>query len=152
FLKAFGEYPGMYHIPQQLLDVLRRLLQDRRANVVCDPWARFGAIIDTVHEVAKPGKTLAFTPSEEEAVLGKILVRDAEWRVGPPLDLLDSLSSELDVCASILPVGVKSDRSLTVTTLEGSSIDLRDDLGNLILTSASMRLSTGGVGLFVIPE
>src|SRR5262245_37723550 len=70
FLKAFGEYPGMYHIPQQLLEVLRRLLQDRRANVVCDPWARFGAIIDTVHEVAKPRKTLAFTPSEDEAVLG----------------------------------------------------------------------------------
>jgi len=152
FLKAFGEYPGMYHIPQQLLQVLRRLLHGCQADVVCDPWARFGAIIDTVREVTKAKKTLAFTPSEEESALGKILVRDAEWRVGPPFDLLDSLTSELDVCASILPVGAKSNRSLTFTASDGSSIDLRDDLGNLILTSASMRLSAGGIGLFVVSE
>jgi hypothetical protein len=152
FLKAFGEYPGMYHIPQQLLQVLRKLLQNCRADVVCDPWARFGAIIDTVREVTQAKKTLAFTSSEEEFALGKILVRDAEWRVGPSLDLIDSLTSELDVFASILPVGAKSDRSLTLTALDGRVIDLRDDLGNLILTSASMRLSAGGVGLFVIPE
>jgi hypothetical protein len=152
FLKAFGEYPGMYHIPQQLLQVLRRLLQGRQADVVCDPWARFGAIIDTACEVTKAKKTLAFTPSEEEATLGKILVQAAEWRVGPPLDLLDSLTSQLDVCASILPVGLKSDRSLTFTASNESSIEWRDDLGNLILTSATMRLSAGGIGLFVVAE
>jgi hypothetical protein len=152
FLKAFGEYPGMYHVPPQLLQVVGRILQGRETKVVCDPWARFGSMVDTVREVTHARETLAFTPSEEESALGKILVRDAEWRVGPPLDLLDAVSLEVDVCASILPAGVKTDRALKVTAADGSSVDLRDDLGNLILTSASMHLGNTGLGLFVVSE
>ena len=138
FLKAFGEYPGMYHIPPQLLQVLTMLLQGRKAEVLCDPWARFGAIIDTVREVTKARKAIAFTPSEEEAELGKILVREIEWQVGAPLELVASLTTELDVCTSILPVGAKSDRTLVLTALDGTSIELQDDLGNLVLVSTSM--------------
>ena len=152
FLKAFGEYPGMYQIPQQLLQVLSRLLQDYKADAVCDPWARFGAIIDTVREVTKAKRALAFTPSEEEAALGKILVREAEWQVGASLDLLASLTAELDVCASILPIGLRCDRTLLLTAPDGTSIELHNDLGSLVLISASMRLSKEGFGLFVIPE
>jgi hypothetical protein len=55
------------------------------------------------------------------------------------------------VVASILPFGAKTGRSITLTGTDGHPVELRDDLGHLILAAATARLSKDGLGLFVIP-
>ena len=47
-------------------------------------------------------------------------------------------------------MGAKARNPLTVTDIAGEKVELRDDLGNLVMVSASLRLSSNGVGLFVV--
>ena len=75
----------------------------------------------------------------------------ARWEVGDPLDVLERLPSELDVVVSIPPFGVKSERTLRVRGVSGEILDLRDSLGNLVLASASAKLTRDGLGIFVVP-
>jgi hypothetical protein len=150
-LKAFGGHAGYYQVPQLLLQVVEKILEGRSAGAVCDPWAGLGAVLATVRDAAHAAKAFAFTQNEAEFTLGRVLVSAAEWQLGEPLQLLNSLKSDVDVVASILPFGANSDRSIVLTRLDGNQIELRDDLGNLILVTAAMRLSADGVGLFVIP-
>lgn len=102
-------------------------------------------------------------PWRQQAILGRRdwdadalrdIVRDytpeADWRVGDPLHLLSEVKNELDVVASILPMNAKSTTPLKVTPPGGDAVELRDDLGNLLLVAASVRLSSSGVGLFVV--
>jgi len=62
---------------------------------VCDPWAGFGVVLATIREAVHATKALAFTKDEEEAALGRVLVTSADWKVGEPLGLLNSLNSDL---------------------------------------------------------
>jgi hypothetical protein len=103
-----------------------------------------------MQEATQAKSALAFVPNASNAVLGKVLVDKAEWKVGSPVDLLSSQDSEIDLVASLLPWGAKVSQPLTVRDLGGNDIVLRDDLGNLILVAASIRLSAEGIGLFVV--
>ena len=150
-LKAFGGQTGAYYVPHLLVQVLSKILEGRSATVACDPWAGIGTVLATARETVHATKLLAFTRNEAEAALGRILVTSAEWQVGEPLELLNSLNTDLDVIVSVPPFGAKSNRSLVLTRLDGTSIDLQDDLGNLILTASAARLSLRGIGLFVVP-
>src|SRR5947199_1234891 len=47
-------------------------------------------------------------------------------------------------------MGAKARNALTVTNTVGETVELRDDLGNLVLISAALRLDSSGVGLFVV--
>ena len=47
-------------------------------------------------------------------------------------------------------MNAKSATPLKVTLPRGDTVESRDDLGNLILVAASMRLSSSGVGFFVV--
>lgn len=151
-LKAFAGNARYYYVPQLLLQVMKKLLDGRSAGVVCDPWAGLGAILATVSDAAHAAKAFAFTQNEAELALGRVLVSAAEWQLGEPLQLLNSLKTNVDVVASILPFGAKSIHPIVLTGQDGKQIELRDDLGNLILVAAAMRLSADGVGLFVIPS
>ena len=51
--------------------------------------------------------------------------------------------------ASILPMGAQEAR-LEVKLPSGRTMELSDSVGNLVLVAASMRLSSSGVGLFVV--
>jgi len=149
-LNAFAARAGLYEVPRPLLEVLGNLLQGRSANVVCDPWAGLGAVLAVVREVTQAPKAFAFTENEAQFILGRILVGDAKWQLGDPLELLNSMSADLDVVASILPFGAKSDRSVVLPGIDGTPVELRDDFGNLILAAAAARLSNEGVGFFVV--
>ncbi len=148
-LQAVGGHP---QVPTLLLDVMARLLEGRAAALVCDPWAGLGAVLATVRAATHAAEAVAFTPNKAEWELGRKLFSAAEWQIGEPLRLLDSLKTDLDVVASNLPFGAKTDRPIVLARPDGGQIELRDDLGNLILASAAMRLSADGVGLFVVPQ
>jgi hypothetical protein len=98
----------------------------------------------------RAARAFAFTPNEAEFTLGRILVADAEWQLGESLDLLESLTTDLDVVASILPFGGKHDCSIALIGADGNPVELRDSLGHLILAAATARLTEDGIGLFVV--
>ena len=149
--KAFGNRGGEHFVPQLLMQVVTKILKGRSAEVVCDPWAGLGAMLATVREATHSTKASAFTQNSAEFVLGRALVSTAEWELGEPLHLINSLKSEIDVAASILPFGMKSNGSIALTGQDGNLIELQDDLGNLILVATAMRLNENGVGIFVVP-
>lgn len=47
-------------------------------------------------------------------------------------------------------MGARSHPPLKVTLASGEAVELADELGNLVMVAASMRLSSSGVGLFVV--
>jgi hypothetical protein len=148
---AYGGHLGTRWVPALLVRILAELLRGQHVGIVCDPWAGAGELLANVGQITNASKALAFTPSQAEFSLGKVLAGEAEWHHGDPLLQLQSLKSELDLVASILPFGLKSDHSITLTRPDGTSVELRGDLGSLILASAAARLSREGIGLFVMP-
>lgn len=147
---TFGIRSGLSPFPEWLGTVFSTIVQGRTANSICDPYARIGLLIGIMQETTKAKSTKAFTSMDFEAIIGKVLVDNAEWRVGNSIYLLSSLDKELDIAASILPWGVKTQKKLKINTLNGYEVELDNDLGQQILISASMNLSTDGIGLFVV--
>lgn len=150
-LKAFGGRGGEHYVPQLLTQVITKILKGCSADVVCDPWAGLGVMLATVREATHSTKAFAFTQNTAEFTLGRALVSNAEWELGEPFQLINSLKSRIDVAASNLPFGMKSNRSIALTGQDGDLIELQDDLGNLILVATAMRLNENGVGIFVVP-
>jgi hypothetical protein len=144
------EQVGHYYIPQLVKQVIGRILEGRTARIVCDPWAGIGEMLAIVTVATGATRSLALTRNQPEADLGRVLFHAAEWHVGNPLHFLNSLKADIDVVASVVPFGAKTD-TIALEDPDGSEIDLKDDLGHLILASAAMRLSTDGVGVFVVP-
>ena len=147
-IHAFGD--GASHVPAMLSGVLQSLLEGHEAQVVVDPFARLGSVLAIVQKATGAERALAFTKIVEEAEFGKALFAEAEWEVGDPLHLLNSLTTEVDVVASVLPFGAKSETPVSLPSATGSSITLQGDVGGLVLAAAAQRLSEHGLGLFVV--
>lgn len=150
FSARFGRSGGAIHVPEWLAGVFCTLAKEVSPKTICDPWAGAGFLVEALREACQPVQTLAFTKNQAEFELGKILVPEVSWQLGEPLLLLDSLPQEFDVVASNLPWGAKSHFPLKAILPSGEAVELADDLGNLILVATSMRLSSSGVGLFVV--
>ncbi|MEK6260105.1 MAG: hypothetical protein AABP62_15910 [Planctomycetota bacterium] len=150
FSARFGRSGGTAHVPEWLAAVFCTLAKDVSPKTICDPWAGTGFLVEALRDECRPEQALAFTQNNAEHTLGQVLVPDVRWQLGEPLRLLDSLTQTIDVFASILPMGARSQRPLKLTIPSGEEVELADDLGNLIMVAASMRLSSTGVGLFVV--
>ncbi len=149
-LRAFSGSAGLYQVPPLLPPVLEKLLEGREARAVLDPCAGLGAVLATVRNATGAQEALAFTISADEATLGKRLLGNAQWEIGDPIRLLNSLTTEVDVVASVLPFGAKHSSPISVATATGERVELQGDLGSLVLAATSARLAPEGVGLFVI--
>jgi len=149
-LRGVSTHIEEFFVPNIVLKAVENLLESVCARIVCDPWAGVGTLAATVKEITKAERMLVCTPNENAASVGKNVIRYAEWHVNDPLEWLDTLDCDLDVVASVLPFGAKSNRSVTLTTVAGKPIELRDKLGNLIMAKAAVRLSEEGIGLFVV--
>jgi len=145
---------GVTHVPRDLLRIITELgsSSSSACRFVCDPWAGIGAVISTLKDANNPTEALAITQNESEAAVGKILTDGVSWQVGEPLYLLDTIEIEIDITASILPFGARHSEPVKVATESGGSLELRDDLGHLILVKAALRLSPSGIGIFVVPN
>ena len=150
FSARFGRSEGAVHVPEWLVSVFCALVKEVSPKTICDPWAGAGFLVEALREACQPVHAVAFTKNQSEFELGKVLVPDVSWRLGESLLLLDSLPQEFDVVASNLPWGARSHLPLKATLSSGDAVELVDDLGNLILVAASMRLSSSGVGFFVV--
>ncbi|HMS07868.1 MAG TPA: hypothetical protein PKE66_00110 [Pyrinomonadaceae bacterium] len=137
-------------VPEWLAGVFCSLAKEASPRSICDPWAGSGFLIGAMSEACQPEQAVAITHNQAEHELGKVLVPTVDWHLGQPIDLIDTLPDSLDVVASILPFGARTHHPLKVTLLSGESMELTDDLGNLIMVAATMRLSSMGVGLFVV--
>ncbi len=149
FSARFGR-SGTAQVPEWLAGVFSTLAKDVTPRTICDPWAGAGFLVETIREACQSTQAFAFTKNQSEFELGKVLVPDASWQLGEPLLLLDSLPQEVDLVASNLPLGAMSHFPLKAILASGEAVELTDDLGNLILVAASIRLSSSGVGLFVV--
>ena len=150
FAARFGRSGGTVHVPEWLAEVFCALAKDVSPKSICDPWAGAGFLVEVLREACQPKEALAFTQTQAENDLGKVLVPEISWQLGEPLRLLDAVTQEFDVVASILPMGARSANPLTVTTASGEDVELRDELGNLVMVAASLHLSSSGIGLFVV--
>ena len=137
-------------VPEWLAGVFCALAEEVSPKAICDPWAGAGFLIGALREAVLPELAIAFTHNQAEHELGRVLVPEVGWQLGEPLSLLDSLPQLIDVFASILPMGARSHPPLKVTLASGEAVELADELGNLVMVAASMRLSSSGVGLFVV--
>jgi hypothetical protein len=150
FAARFGGMGGAVHFPEWLARVFGTLAKDVSPKSICDPWARTGFLVEVLREAYQPKQALAFTQNQGEHALGSVLVPEVNWQLGDPMRLLDTVTQEFDIVASILPMGARSANPLKVATAAGEKLELRDDLGNLVMVAASLRLSSSGVGLFVV--
>jgi hypothetical protein len=146
----FGRYGGPFAVPEWLLRAFSAVIEGSSPKTICDPWAGIGFLVAVLREVSGASEAMAITQNTGENTLGKVLVPQADWQSGDPLHLLGKESKELDLVASILPMGAKSHLPLKVTLATGEEIELSDELGNLVMVAASMRLSSSGVGMFVV--
>jgi hypothetical protein len=150
FAARFGRGAGTVHVPEWLAGMFGALAKDASPESICDPWAGTGFLVEVLREACQPKEALAFTQNQAEHDLGKVLVPEVSWQLGEPLCLLDAVTQEFDLVASILPMDARSVNPLTVATPAGEKIELRDGLGNLVMVAASLHLSSSGVGLFVV--
>jgi hypothetical protein len=150
-LQTFGgHHSGLLHLPPILSGILTKLLEGRSARTLCDPWAGLGTMLAIAQRSVPTSRCIAFNTNASEGKLAKALFSQAEWLIGEPLKLLETLATPIDIVVSCLPFGVRASETLTLADTAGNPVELRADLGNLILTSATARLSENGIGLFVV--
>lgn len=149
-LRSVSTHSEEFFVPNIVLKAVEDLLEGVSARIACDPWAGVGTLAATVKEITKAERVLVCTHNADVASEGKNIIRYAEWHLDDPLEWLDTLDCDLDVVASVLPFGAKSNRSVTLPTVAGKPIELRDKLGNLIMAKAAVLLSEEGIGLFVV--
>ncbi len=141
---------GQSYLPEWLARCFTSLSKGISAKTICDPWAGIGILIAALQEATEAQEATAITKSVSNATLGRVLVPQAKWLVGDPLHLVGESPSELDLVASVLPMNVKATHPLKVSLASGQDIEVVDDLGGLMMTAASLRLSAAGLGLFVV--
>ena len=141
---------GQFYVPEWLARAFAALAEGISPRTICDPWAGIGFLVAVLREASGASEAMAITQNSGEHALGKVLVPQADWQLGDPLLVLGKENKELDVVASILPMGARAHHPLKVTLPSGAAVELADDLGNLIMVAASMRLSSSGIGLFVV--
>ena len=147
--RFFGDR-GVFPVPPLLLPVISALIQDRHDKAICDPWAGIGTILAGVQEATKVRSAIAIVQNRADFELGKVLLSTAEWHLGNPLELLSSKVPELDLVVSIPPFGAKGGPPLVLQGVDGKDVELRDDLGNLILAASAARLGQQGIGIYIV--
>src|SRR5712692_3419144 len=123
-------YGGIAHVPEWLAEVFCVLSTADSAKAICDPCAGVGILIGILREATQATEAIAGTRNQLEYSLGKVLVPEATWKLGDPLEMIDQMREDVDLMASILPMGVRVRAPLTLTGPQGDRLELLDDLGN----------------------
>lgn len=146
-----GVHTSLMPIPHVLPAVISKILSTQSANTILDPCAGVGSLLAIARQATSAKRCIGYNSSRSEGELGKTLFPEAEWFIGQALELLPHHENNLDVVISLLPFSVPTNKSIQLLDTAGNQIELKGDLGNLILAAAMARLSENGVGLFVVP-
>lgn len=140
-------------VPELLAGSVAPILSQTNARVVLDPWAGFGGVVGAVMRMTHAERGFAVVPDSGVHAAGAFLVPEADWVTGFPWRVPELEGSTFDVVASVLPVGARLNQ-------EEVPIELRPtfpvsgpyDLGQVLLAWAVSKLSSEGVGVFVVPD
>lgn len=149
--KFSGTREGPMPIPSCLFAVISKILTLRSANTILDPWAGLGSLLAIAQQATSAKRCIGYNINTSEGELAKTLFPQAEWTFGRALELLPCLESTVDVVVSSLPFNALTNESIELEDTAGNPVELKDNLGNLILAATTARLSENGVGLFVVP-
>lgn len=141
---------GEHFVPPVVLNVMRALLEGRKAGVACDPWAGFGVLATTIADAVQAKRTIVCTRNQQNAALGRVLAPNLDWHVADPLLFLETLTNSLDVAASVPPFGVRDCQPVELPAESGEPVRLAGDLASALVAAASSRLTPEGCGLFVV--
>jgi hypothetical protein len=152
FLAArFGRSGGTLHFPEWLAGVFAALGKNTSPSSICDPWAGTGFLLEVMRDACQPREALAITQLENDYSLGQVLVPQVKWHLGQPLQFLESTTQTFDLVASIPPFNLRPTQPVKVAMPSGGQVELRDGLGGLIVAASALRLTSSGIGLFVVP-
>ena len=147
---GWGRTEPVPRIPDWLREVFAVLARKHSPMSICDPWAGMGFLIETISTATGAQRSYALSPNETDARIGRALTPGIDWTFFRPTELLKSIPRDVDLFASMLPLGVKTDNPFTIEQ-NSREIEIRSDLGGQVLVAASLKLGPTGVGLFVVP-
>jgi len=148
----FGGMSGQLLFPDWLLGVFSALAKLATPKSICDPCAGMGFLIETLRADCAPARTLAINRLTSEYEIGKSITPEVTWENSDPLVSLLSKTEEYDVVASNLPFGVRSDIPLDLELSSGEKIQITGELANQIMAASAVRLTSSGIGLFVVSQ
>ena len=147
--------------PPSVLNIANELIAEEEIKDVLDPWSGSGNfLIDIVSSVKGLRRAVALTPSRERWSDAKAFwelldtseaTKKVEWRQGSTIQYLAKAEEQFDLVASVLPFGAIASREDLAHVQAVTQSPIKDDLGNLILLMASLRLREKGLGIFVVP-
>ena len=137
--------------PTAVRDFINELIQDRKFDSILDPWSGTGINLLDLAKTLKPKFCSGITSRKYDNDMAVLLDSQSlvQWNLGDPLIILDQINQEFDIVTSALPIGTK--RVETKITSAKGSIEIRDQIGSLVLLKSSLHLKQDGVGIFILP-
>jgi hypothetical protein len=148
-INAISQFVGEWFTPHPVLLFAKELVARRQPKNILDPSAGNGLFIASLAQISK-ANTIGVIKVPSELEKAKLLEPGQEvyWSLGDPLQLLDSMEEQFDAVVSNLPMGARR-RTLSFSP-NGSTIEVNDEEGRLILLKSALKLSPEGVGAFVV--
>jgi hypothetical protein len=142
-----------------VLDFIASYLRDREAEWAVDPAASTPALLAAVVEAKGASKAVGFVRSAPARSLARALTGDDRltWTREDALtaDAARPVSIGLpDLIVSFPPFGVRADQSsaAVVTAADGSTIEVRDELGYQLLLKSAAELNEDGEAIFLVGD
>jgi hypothetical protein len=148
-LNAVAQIFGEWFTPHPVMLFAKELVTFRKPKNILDPNAGNGIFLASLVKVSK-AKCLGLIKVSSELEKAKLLEPSPEviWRLGDPLQFLDSTKEQFDAVVSNLPLGMRR-RTLSLPW-NGSTVEVNDEEGRLILLKSALNLSPTGIGTFVV--
>jgi hypothetical protein len=141
---------GGLSVPDWLSETFSEIIGNAEIGVICDPYPGIGLLLGALIESSNARKSIAISYYPGQTQLGEVIVPQIEWIQKNPVHHLLESTSELDVVASILPMGMSTKKTIRVSLPSGESRQLDDDFGTQVLITSAMRLGQLGRGLYVV--
>ena len=136
--------------PTAVRDFINELIQDRKPDSILDPWSGTGLNLLNLAKTLAPKFCLGITSRKYDNDIAVLLDSQSlvQWKQGDSLTILDLINQEFDVVTSALPIG--TNRVDTKITTSKGPIEIRDQIGNLVLLKSSLHLKHEGIGIFIL--
>jgi type I restriction-modification system DNA methylase subunit len=140
---------GECFTPHPVLLFAMELVARRRPSSILDPSPGNGIFLASLAQVSS-AKSLGLIQGASELEKAKLLEPAPEvvWRMGDALQLLENVEEHFDAVVSNLPFGT-GQRTLSMSR-NGSIVEVKDELGGLILLKSALKLSPKGAAIFVV--
>lgn len=138
---------GEYFLPENITDFIISLLEDLTPKFILDTWCDTGSLLSPLVEFFNPKKSVGITPNQSSCKIAQLLAsrEDVVWNLGDPFRVIDNISGDFDLIASVPPFGMKGKVPFA------DEVGLKDNLGNLLILKACQKLNKNGTGAFVVP-